>query len=354
MKKIFLTRLCALTLALLVALSACAWAETGAAAVPVFEELGMKSLDGEVVSNSTSIDDGDEVLLKSSSTSGSCNVGDSFSVDLYDGTATSWSSSNKKVAKVEDGTVECLKKGSAKITVKGYNDDDKSVKRTLKLSVKDDGSGSAKGVKIFFDDDDAGDTYYFKAGETWNTFPGWDATLQAEVTPDDADQDVTWSSSKSSIVEIDKYSGQLYAKKTGKAKITAKASNGKKQTVVISVKKYSASTNLSKSKWLDDAIDSGEPLVAVKSITVESIEKATVTFVFFNGTDSKISKIKNISATVTANDGFELSGDFSSAKVNCGRHSSKEFKLTFKKSMVDQSWPGTDKLEADVDMSFDY
>lgn len=349
MKKIHLRRLCALALALLLALSTGAVAELS---TPLLDGLEIKSLDGTPVANSTTLEDGDEILLSSSSKSAKATVGDSFTVDLKDGYGTSWSSSNKKVAKVDNGFVECLKAGSATITVKGITDDDKNVSRKLKLTVKAGSSDSAKGVKIFFDDEDAGDTYTFKSGETWNTFPGWNVTLQAEVTPEGADQDVTWSSSKSSVVSIDKESGELLAKKTGKAKITAKAPNGKKQTVVISVKKYSYSAKLSKSSLQRDANDSEEAIVAVKSMTVENYEKAVVTFVLFNGTDEKISKLSDIDVTLTGEGDFSLSGTFSSVKVNCKKHSNKEFKLTFKKDKVESSWPGPDRFEPDLSFSF--
>ena len=121
---------------------------------------------------------------------------------------------------------------------------DLSKLETVDLYPYEDGSG----VALSNEGNDPGVGWDFNSslepdenGITTITFTGEDftltleTTLQAEVTPDDADQEVTWSSSKSSIVEIDKYSGQLYAKKTGKAKITAKASNGKKATFSVKV-----------------------------------------------------------------------------------------------------------------------
>ena len=61
-------------------------------------------------------------------------------------------------------------------------------------------------------------------------------TLTAAVTPGDANQDVKWSSNRSSIVSVDK-DGNIEAKRRGTATIKAKATDGsgKYATVKITV-----------------------------------------------------------------------------------------------------------------------
>lgn len=62
-------------------------------------------------------------------------------------------------------------------------------------------------------------------------------TLAASVKPSNAtNQTLTFSSSKSSVASVDKYTGVITAKKKGAAKITVKASNGKKATCTVTVK----------------------------------------------------------------------------------------------------------------------
>ncbi len=61
------------------------------------------------------------------------------------------------------------------------------------------------------------------------------ATLTCTVKPSNAKgKKITWSSSKKSVVEVDKH-GRLKAKSAGTAKITAQTANGKKATCVVTV-----------------------------------------------------------------------------------------------------------------------
>ena len=58
--------------------------------------------------------------------------------------------------------------------------------------------------------------------------------LKATVRPANADQSVTWISSKKAVATVDE-DGLVTAKKAGKAKITVRTSNGKKASVTIQV-----------------------------------------------------------------------------------------------------------------------
>lgn len=78
-----------------------------------------------------------------------------------------------------------------------------------------------------------------------------DKIFRAVVTPADSTDSVTWSAPKNAVVSIKK--GKLVAgKKTGKAKLTATASSGKKATVtvyVVNKARKSSSVKLSKKKY---------------------------------------------------------------------------------------------------------
>lgn len=64
--------------------------------------------------------------------------------------------------------------------------------------------------------------------------------LQPTVKPYNATKPaITFSSSNKKVASVNKYTGEVTAKKAGKAKITAKAGNGKKAVCTITVKKTS-------------------------------------------------------------------------------------------------------------------
>ena len=370
MKNPLLNKLCALALILMLAVPVLAQAEaivlpdlSEDIASPMIEsapvETGSVSLTGPVVESNHTIEDEEEYELHSKTKSAKCEAGYSFTIDLGDDVyGKNWKSSNKKVAKVDNGYVTCLKAGTAKISVNAYDYDSpkKSATRTLTLEVKDSGKGA---FTIVFDDEDAGDTYRFKDGETWNSYPGWNVTLRAERGGDEED-DVKWTTSKKKYVEIDSESGELKCLKPGKAKITAEAPNGMKASFYVNVKKNSGSTKLSKSQKQSEANREQDALIGVKSVSVASTTSVTVTFVFFNGTDSKIKKITGLDVSVdghdSVHDGEMVSGSFSSVKVNCGKRSSKEFKLTFKGDDVQEAfwWLQEPAFDATCDASFSY
>ena len=131
-------------------------------------------------------------------------------------TTLSWSSSNKKVATVdENGTLTGLKCGSITLTVKTQN----GKKSTCKVIVYDPLVPQ-----------------YVTLNETGTVDLPLDGTLQlsAAVFPDTAPQDITWSSSNKKIAAVDEY-GLVTPLKTGTITITAKSTNGKKATVKVRV-----------------------------------------------------------------------------------------------------------------------
>lgn len=71
------------------------------------------------------------------------------------------------------------------------------------------------------------------------------AKLKAKVTPDAASSNVTWASSKPSVVKVTS-GGNIQAKKTGKAVITARLADGKTASCTVTVKKAPKKITLKK------------------------------------------------------------------------------------------------------------
>ncbi len=129
----------------------------------------------------------------------------------------SWESSNKKVAAVnKNGKITAKKKGTAKITVtmeSGATATCKITVQTKKVTTK---KLKMSQKKIILN-------------------KGKSQKLEVTRNPITATEKITWSSSKQSVVTVNK-NGKVKAKKKGTATITAKTSNGKKATCKITVK----------------------------------------------------------------------------------------------------------------------
>lgn len=139
--------------------------------------------------------------------------------DAADKTVT-WSSSNNSIVTVKDGKLTANKKGTATITVKTTN----GKSATCKVTVKDT---EPTGVTV------SPSTANVKLGDT--------VKLSANVTPDKADQTVTWTSSDTSIATVSK-DGTVTGKALGTATITAKTANGKTASCKVTVKPVEVSS----------------------------------------------------------------------------------------------------------------
>ncbi len=121
--------------------------------------------------------------------------------------ALKWSSSNNSVAQVSSGgTVTAVGKGKATITAKASN----GKKATCKITVK----VTPTGVQL-----NQTSAYIYK---------GKKGQLKATILPEGAKAEVTWKSSKSSVISVNT-KGKLTAKKLGEAKITATMKGTKKK-----------------------------------------------------------------------------------------------------------------------------
>ncbi|MCL2082704.1 MAG: C25 family cysteine peptidase [Oscillospiraceae bacterium] len=100
---------------------------------------------------------------------------------------------------------------------------------TLLLDSAKAANVSAKGVTI-------------NVGKSLILSKGKSVKLKAFAAPVHTTDSVTWKSSKKKVVSVNKKTGKIKAKRPGKAKITAKASGGKKKTVKIVVPKKDKKT----------------------------------------------------------------------------------------------------------------
>lgn len=129
-----------------------------------------------------------------------------------------YTSSKEAVATIDkNGKIKAKKAG--KTTIKATSGNGKSASKTLTV-VK---QVEAESVKI-------------KEGDV-TVAVGKTTTLTAEISPKNtANKTITWSSNKTDIATVDK-NGKVKGIKAGTAKITAKTSNGKKDTVKVTVSK---------------------------------------------------------------------------------------------------------------------
>ena len=129
-----------------------------------------------------------------------------------------WVSSDEDVAVIEeDGTITALKAGKATITA--YANDNSGKKAVAYLTVKDEIPSTALTL--------SDKKIVMSRGE--------ERTLKAVLRPADSTDGVTWSSSNSSVVEVNTKTGKIKAKSTGTATITAMTESGKSATVEINV-----------------------------------------------------------------------------------------------------------------------
>ena len=156
------------------------------------------------------------------------NMGEVFKINLGDKVAKKFASSKTSVAYVnQGGVVETYNAGTATITVTLTN------KKTLTLTLKV--VDPTKPTKITLAPSSAIVEPVVKKGQLTWYMQDTDLTLVPTILPETADKDVTWKSSNSKIVAVDKYTGALTFKKTGTVTITATTVRAKK-TASIKIK----------------------------------------------------------------------------------------------------------------------
>ncbi len=169
------------------------------------------------------------------------NVGNtkSLTATVYPSNATnksvSWSSSDSSVVTVSSsGKLTAKAAGTATITVKTSNGKTKTCKVTVK-GIKISGD-------ILYNYPTVGDVYY----------------LSAKAYPSDTTK-FTWSTSNSKVVSVNS-SGKITAKAAGSATITVKTSDGRSQSVKITVS--------SANKWRTGNFDTGYTAKGYTTVTL--------------------------------------------------------------------------------------
>lgn len=123
-----------------------------------------------------------------------------------------WSTSDSKIATVKDGTITGVSAGTATITAKTSNRKTASCVVTVTLP---------EAVSVSLDQT----SLTLEKGKT--------ATLTATVSPSDASQTVSWSSSNPDIIAVS--DGKITAASAGSATVTAKTANGKTAICLVTV-----------------------------------------------------------------------------------------------------------------------
>lgn len=134
------------------------------------------------------------------------------------GAKLKWYSNDKEIATVDqDGTITAVAPGATEIYLETYNDEYGSLDDNIEIKVL----VPPKYIRLK------------KAKATLAV--GDTLALKKTLTPEDAETNFTWISSKPSVATVSN-KGKVTALKPGKAKITVKTDNGKKASAVITVK----------------------------------------------------------------------------------------------------------------------
>lgn len=203
--------------------------------------------------------------------------------DSADPTVT-WETSDPSIASVIDGKVTGISPGMATITAKTANGMTDSF--TITVILPEPSSVSLDQTEVSLE-------------------KGKNVTLTASVSPSDASQDVTWSSSNTDVATVS--NGKITAVSTGSAIITAKTSNGKTASCTvtvpapdatsISLNLTSISLEVGKTSTLSSKVNPSE---ASQDVTWSSSDESIVTVL--NGTITAVSK-GTATITVKTNNG---------------------------------------------------
>lgn len=216
-----------------------------------------------------------------------------------------WTSSDPKVVKVDakTGVITGLKAGTATITCTAPNSS--GIKATCKVKVVDK-------LVLEISLNKQGEVVLTRTAKKLNPT----LKLKAKVLPDTAaNKEVTWSSSKPKVVQVDKKTGKLTALKPGTAVITCKATDGTgvkaaikvtvKDTLVNSITLNKKKASLKVGKTLQLKIKKIKPADAVnQEVKWKSSDKKIATV----DKDGKITAKKpgTCEITCTAKDGSKV------------------------------------------------
>ncbi|MEA4923484.1 MAG: Ig-like domain-containing protein [Eubacteriaceae bacterium] len=226
--------------------------------------------------------------------------------------------SNKKIVSVnsKSGKIKGLRKGTATITVRAR--DGSGRKDTCKVTV---------GTK-------AGSVRFTTLKHNYVMNIGTKATLKASVSPSSAaNKTLKWKSSNSSVVSVSS-KGVLTAKKRGKAKIYASATDGSGKYAVYTIMSGTRVSGVN----ITGTTDTG---IAGSSITLKSTaspSSATYTSVIWKSSDPSIATVSSLDGTTGSVTGIKPGTVTITATAKDGTYKKDEYKVTFKK--LDKSVTG--------------
>ena len=180
-------------------------------------------------------------------------------------TYVEWETSDSSVVTVNNGTIKAVGYGTATITATTINGKVGSVKITVKEIV-------AESVTIPEELDEV----------RINT----EHQLTADILPTDVENPtITWSSSDETVATVSSV-GKVKANSYGTATITATATNGKSDSVTVTVKEVAAESVAIQE--VKEAIYVGKEYQLVAVITPEDVDDATITW---NSNDTSVATV---------------------------------------------------------------
>ena len=206
----------------------------------------------------------------------------SYSVQPADATDknVTWTSSNTSVATVNGYTITAVGAGTATITGRTSN----GVTATVYVTV----TALPEAIRI--------------SANSMNLKKGESSSLTYTITPAGVTDNVTWSSSDTSVATVDNY-GKVTAKKSGTAVITVKTSNGYTDTCTVTVTSEVESIQFAENNI---TLDIGKEKQLELVITPADVPNADVTLTVADPTivsinsNGKIKALKAGKTTITA------------------------------------------------------
>ena len=206
----------------------------------------------------------------------------SYSVQPSDATDknVTWTSSNTSVATINNNTIKAVGIGTATITGRTSN----GITATVYVTV----TALPEAIRI--------------SSSTMNLKKGESSSLTYTITPAGTTDNVTWSSSDTSVATVDNY-GKVTAKKSGTAVITVKTSNGFTDTCTVTVTSEVESIQFTESNI---TLDIGKEKQLELIITPADVPNADVTLTVADPTivsinsNGKIKALKAGKTTITA------------------------------------------------------
>lgn len=206
----------------------------------------------------------------------------SYSVQPADATdkKVTWTSSNTSVATISGYTITAVGVGTATLTGRLSN----GVTATVYVTV----TALPEAIRI------SANSMALKKGES--------SSLTYTITPTGVTDNVTWSSSDTSVATVDNY-GKVTAKKSGTAVITVKTSNGFTDTCTVTVTSEVESIQFTESNI---TLDIGKEKQLELIITPADVPNADVTLTVADPTivsinsNGKIKALKAGKTTITA------------------------------------------------------